>query len=321
MKLMVWFSVPFVGIESPVYKKFEGKYLYIRETGTCAGILDPRYPDVRAYIKGTYKRFLRDYDIDGFKLDFIDSFHPGDTTAEFNSAMDCETVELAVRVLLEEISAELAAIKPDLLFEYRQNYIGPAINRFGNMLRVGDCAYESLTNRIGVIDLRLMGYPIAVHSDMLFWSKDESIVLCAKQLLNIFFSVPQISVILADSTDEQRRLLRSYLDYWTENRDLILHGTFRALHPEMNYTCVSAENDNKIITVLYADLPYTWTGKDCDVLHNGDADGLIVENPADTPLTAEIYDCFGTRLGTADIGAHTIVRLPVPKTGMVRVRA
>jgi preprotein translocase subunit Sec63 len=38
-------------------------------------------------------------------------------------------------------------------------------------------AYDALTNRIGIVDLRLMGYPIAVHSDMLFWSKKESIAL------------------------------------------------------------------------------------------------------------------------------------------------
>ncbi len=319
MKLLVWFSVPFVGMESPVYSRFEGKYLYTSK-GSKAGIVDPRYPEVRAYLKDTYKRFLLDYDIDGFKLDFIDSFHAGDTTAEPNDAMDCPTVEEAVHRLLTEIEEELAAIKPGLLFEYRQNYIGPAINRFGNMLRVADCAYDALTNRIGVIDLRLMGYPVAVHSDMLFWSKDESIPLCAKQLLNILFGVPQISVILADSTDEQKQLLKHYLDYWTENRDILLHGTFKPLHPELNYTSVTAESEKKCITVLYADLPYAWDGRDSDVLLNGDTDGLILENTADRDAEAVWYDCFGNMLGSMTVKAGTIVRIPVPQTGMVTLR-
>jgi len=320
MKLLVWFSVPFVGIDSPVYSRFEGKYLYTDRGGMKAGVVDPRYPEVRAYLKDTYKRFLRDYDIDGFKLDFIDSFRPGDTTAEPNDSMDCPTVEEAVRRLLMEIEEELAAVKPGLLYEYRQNYVGPAINRFGNMLRVADCAYDALTNRIGIADLRLMGYPVAVHSDMLFWSKEESIPLCAKQLLNILFGVPQISVILADSTDEQKKLLKHYLDYWTENRDILLHGKFRPLHPELNYTSVSAESETKRITVLYADLPYTWDGKSADVFLNGDSVGLILENTAEHDAEAEWFDCFGNPLGSMKVSTGTIARIPVPVTGMAALR-
>ena len=316
MKLLVWFSVPFVGTESPVYERFAGKYLYT-SAGSKAGVVDPRYPEVRAWLKDTYKRFLYEYDIDGFKLDFIDSFHPGDTTAEPNDEMDCPTVEEAVRRLLEEIEKELREIKPDLLFEYRQNYIGPAINRFGNMLRVADCAYDALTNRIGIVDLRLMGYPIAVHSDMLFWSKDEKISLCARQLLNILFGVPQISVILADSTDDQKKLLKNYLDYWTENRETILHGIFRPLNPELNYISVSAESEKKRITVLYADLPYTWDGKAADVFLCGDSDGLLLENAADSDASVQWFDCFGTGRGSMKIGAGTVVRIPAPVTGMV----
>ena len=321
MKLMVWFTVPFVGVDSPVYRKYEGKYLYTDRSGMHAGVLDPRYPEVRAYIKETYKRFLRDYDIDGFKLDFIDSFRPGDTTAEFNESMDCPTVEEAVKKLLEEIGKELTAIKPGLLFEYRQNYVGPAINRFGNMLRVADCAYDALTNRIGIVDLRLMGYPVAVHSDMLFWSKDEKISLCARQLLNILFGVPQISVILADSTEEQKKLLKNYLDYWTQNREILLHGDFRPLNPEMNYPVVSAENDEKRITALYAGFSYAWDGKQSDVLLGGDSDGLILENGSGCSAWTEWFDCFGNPLGSMKIDAGSIVRVPVPCGGMAHIRA
>lgn len=320
MKLLVWFSVPFVGVDSPVYRRFEGKYLYTDRKGMMAGVVDPRYPEVRAYIKETYKRFLRDYDIDGFKLDFIDSFRPGDTTAEFNEEMDCPTVEEAVKRLLEEIEEELAAIKPGLLFEYRQNYVGPAINRFGNMLRVADCAYDAMSNRIGIADLRLMGYPVAVHSDMLFWSKHEKISLCARQLLNILFGVPQISVILADSTQEQKELLKHYLDYWTENRDILLHGAFRPLNPEMNYPSISAENDSKRITALYADLAYRWDGKRSDVFWVGDADGMILENASDKMAEIGWFDCFGKQQGSMQINEKAMMRVPVPQGGMVQVR-
>lgn len=319
MKLVVWFTVPFIGINSPIYQKFTGKYLCYSESNKCA-TLDPRYPEVREYLLDTYRNFLIQYDIDGFKLDFIDSFQPGDLTSEYSPDMDCTTVDEAVKKLLIEITEHLAQVKPDLLYEYRQNYVGPGINRFGNMLRVGDCAYDAQANRIGIVNLRLMDYPIAIHSDMLFWSKKESLRLCARQLLNILFAVPQISIILADSTNAQRALVRHYISYWTQNRDLILHGKFHALHPELNYTFVSAEHDQKVIAVLYTDQPYTYTGKSCDVFHNGDIDGLIFENPTDKALNAEIFDCLGTLLEQVSIPSQTIRRLSVPVTGMLRIK-
>lgn len=321
MKLLVWFSLAHAGYATEAFKKFADKYLCMENHISCA-TFDPRYPEVRRYIVDAHKRFLKEYDIDGFKLDFVGSFQPdAETTAPYNSeTMDCETVEEGTRLLLAGLTTELTEIKPDLLFEHRQNYIGPEITRFCNMLRVGDCAYHALTNRIGMVNLRLMNYPIAVHADMLCWSPLEDAKLCAKQLLNVLFCVPQISVILGDCSEDQRRLIRHYLAYWTENRDILLHGRFRAENPEYHYPYVSAEGEAKIITALYADTPYTYTGKEADVHLNGNLDGLMFENPTDQILEGEIYNLYGELVEKVKVGANTIVKLPVPQVGMLHIR-
>ena len=70
-----------------------------------------------------------------------------------------------------------------------------------------------------------------------------------------------------------------------------------------------------------SDLPYTYDGRSCDVFHNGQSDGLVFENPTDETLEAEISLSFGAEtLRTVVIPPHSLVRLPVPPTGMVRVR-
>lgn len=318
MKLLLWFAVPFIGPETRIYEKFKDKVLYFRNDKTF--VADPRYPDVRKYIVDTYCRFLRDYDIDGFKLDFVDCIRAKEESPSYNSDMDHITVDEAVKALLTEIVTETAKLKSDLLFEYRQSYIGPAINMFGNMLRVGDCAYDSLTNRLGIIHLRLLGYPVAVHSDMLYWSKNESISLCAFQLLNVMFSVPQISVILADSTDEQKELLKRFLSYWNENRDILLHGKLIPLRPENNFSSVTAEGKEKQITVLYEDLPFIYKNKNADVFHNGNMNGIILENPENKALVAEVFDCFGAQLEKMSVAPETVLRINVPVRGMLAVR-
>lgn len=320
MKLMVWFTVPFLGENSPLRSRFEGKYLYY-DKGCKAFVLDPRFPSVRSAIIDHYVRFLKEYEIDGFKLDFVDSFRSGDLASEYDpNCMDCLTVDAAVKKLMTEIVRRLDAVKPGLLYEYRQNYVGPDINRFGNMLRVGDCAYDAMINRCAIADLRLLNYPIAVHSDMLFWSKEESLELCARQLLNILFAVPQISVILQNSTPQQRNLLKHYLAYWTENRSLLLHGKFRAERPEMNYVSLSAENEEKRITVQYADQPYAFDGKAADVFHCGEGNGIVLENAADVTVEVVCLDCLGHTTATMDVSAGSIRRIPVPLAGVMRLR-
>lgn len=73
MKYMLWCAVPFAGLHSKAAQTFKGKMLeYIDAIQTYA--LDPRYPEVREYIVSHYVRMMRDWDLDGFKLDFIDSF-------------------------------------------------------------------------------------------------------------------------------------------------------------------------------------------------------------------------------------------------------
>ncbi len=321
MKLAVWFAVPFIGKKSSVYPRFLGRYLKESQNENGHGILDPRFPEVRAYIRGNYERFLREYDVDGFKLDFIDAFMAeGEIPPYDPERMDCEAVGEAVLRLLSEIGSSLSAIKSDLLYEYRQRYVGPAINRFGNMLRVGDCAYDAHINRVEIVNLRLLEYPNAIHSDMLFWAPEESIKLCSRQLLNILFAVPQISVLLNKSTREQKELLRAYLSYWKANRHRILHGEFRAEGVERNFTEIFAEDGEGVLAVLYGDSCYLYDGRPAHVHHNGDRDGLVLENPTDDTLTVRLSTYFGERvLACHTVFPNSIVRLPLPQTGMAEI--
>ena len=194
------------------------------------------------------------------------------------------------------------------------------MNRFGNMLRVADCAYDARVNRIGTVDLRLLRYPVAVHSDMLFWAPSESVALCAKQLLNILFSVPQISVLLTESTEEQKSLVKAFLDYWTENRGILLHGAFMPLRPEANYPVIIAEGPEKRIAVLHGERYFRVDDMPCDVFADCGGDDLILENASGRTRNADLYDRFGTVfLGRRELAPHALVKIPLPPCGLARI--
>jgi alpha-galactosidase len=189
------------------------------------------------------------------------------------------------------------------------------------MLRVADCAYDALTNRIGTVDLRLLHYPVAVHSDMLFWAPSESPVLCAKQLLSILFSVPQISVLLTESTEEQKQLIGDYLAYWTENRETLLHGAFLPRRPDLNYPVIVAESSEKQIAVLYGEHFFRVGSLPCDIFADGADEGILVENASAESKTVELYDRFGAvLLGKEELAPFSIGKFIFPRTGMIRVR-
>ena len=163
LKYMLWLAVPFMGDEAKNYPKFKGMML----RGGDTGVLDPRFPEVREYLISTYERVVGEWDFDGVKLDFIDNFvlPKNDPALKDNYAgRDYRSLPDAVNRLMKDVLARLKKIKPDVLVEFRQHYMGTAILQYGNMMRCADCPADPTANRKRVCDLRLTSGGIAVHS-------------------------------------------------------------------------------------------------------------------------------------------------------------
>ncbi len=289
IRLMVWFSVPFAGHDTAVWPRFRDKLLY-EDARHRAGILDPRYPEVRDFIRETLLGFVRATGIDGLKLDFIDSFRLTEDSPVSAEGMDTASVAEGVKRLLTGIREEALALDPDFLIEFRQDYVGPAVTCFGDLIRVGDCAYDPLANRIGIADLRLFTAGPEVSSDMLYWSPDALLSEVALQLLDTLFSVPQISVKLSECPREQCLLVERFIRYWRENRELLLHGRFSASQPGSLYSKASAADGNGRISVLYTDRALRLAAAREDIWNATGEEGLLLENPEGRKLRVTLFD-------------------------------
>ena len=314
MKYLVWFAVPFVGKKSRNVERFRGKYL-VRQDGLDTYVLDPRFPEVREFLISIYENALREWDIDGFKLDFIDMFRfdGEDPAAKENYAgRDIKSLPEAVDRLLSEVMMRLNRIKPGILIEFRQAYIGPAIRKYGSMFRAGDCPADVLSNRVRTIDLRLSSGATAVHSDMLEWSASDTAETAALQFLNILFSVPQISVKLGTVPERHREMLRFWLGFWMSHRETLMRGTLRPLHPALNYPVVIADGDDEQIVAVYnpgMTVPVDCAaGRRCLVVNGSGAEELVLDF-ASRPVGGESFDVVG----------NAVERL-APESGLVRVR-
>jgi alpha-galactosidase len=324
MRYMLWYSVPFVGIHSKNFKRFEGKYLtFNNKPDRMTGVLDPRFPEVREFICSTYEKALRDWNLDGFKLDFIDSFRIYDTdpaVAENYAGRDIKSVSEAVNVLMKSVVERLQAIKPDILIEFRQRYVGPAIRQYGNMFRATDCPGDMLTNRARIASLRLTSGTTAVHADMLEWNIAEKPEVAARHILSALYGVVQYSVMLRDIPQSHLDMVRHWIDFSQKHRQTLLHGTFRPYFPQHCYPILEAEGKEERIITIYQEGVVVEAGNADRVTYIINATGA--KSPAvelqGTPRKVEYYDTYGKKIKGANL-TKGLQRVDIPISGYVKI--
>lgn len=326
MKYVLWYAVPFVGIANQAtWGKFQGKFLTTSRGQGSIGTLDPRFPEVREHLIGVFERAMIEWDLDGFKLDFVDGFRlPPDRVDDLGGGRDYDSVPEAVDRLLSDVLSRLRAIKPDVMIEFRQSYVGPLMRKYGNMFRAGDCPNDALSNRVRTLDVRLLCGNTACHSDMLMWHSDEPVESAALQLVNVLFSVPQISVLLDRLPTPHHEMTRFWLSFWMEHRDVLLDGELRPHHPEMLYPTVVARTPDKIIAAAYADSILDIGERvppELYIVNGTRSDRVVIEAGEDLGFRfMEVRDCRGRIVNTGPTqlpaGVHA---LTIPAAGLARL--
>lgn len=285
-------------------------------------MLDPRYPDVREYLIHTYEQAVTGWDIDGLKLDFVDSFRLSPDQKEGTAeGRDYESVPEAVDRLLSDVMDRLKAIKPDILIEFRQTYIGPLMRKYGNMFRANDCPNDSIQNRVRTLDLRLLSGNTAVHSDMIMFNPNEPLESAAMQLINVIFSVPQISLRLNDIGEDYLAMLRFWLAFSREHSDVLLRGALYPQQPELLYPLVTARKDDIQIIAIYADavVPIDQDASHLFIVNGTYSEKLVIRSSLSPAYyKIQVKDCCGQliSLQTQQINKG-LLEVSVPKAGII----
>ena len=320
MKFILWYSVPFMGKRTQAFERFHDMILGYSTAGKTFASLDPRFPEVREYLIDTYRRAAEDWGLDGFKLDFIDSFKLLPETPAFDERWDTLSLEEGVDRLLKGITDALRAINPDMLIEFRQSYFGPTIRKYGNMIRVADCPNDSFMNHLSGTDLRFCLGKTPVHSDMLMWHNDDSVEAAAYQVVCTLFTVPQISVLLDTIPEDHKKMLRFYLGFWNENRDVLLDGDFSAENPESLYSLVKSEKGGHIIAVAHAKPILTLSSfRRLHFVNASNERALVLRATEDLGRRSyRVFDCMGNVMEEGELDlSRGLHEFSVPRCGIV----
>lgn len=314
MKVILWYSVPFMGVHTEKFKEFEGMFLEGSGDDKAFFGLDPRYKKVREYLTEVYKNAVEEWKLDGLKLDFIDSFVLKGKSLEYDEKRDFQSLEDAIHALMTEIKAVLTAINPEIMIEFRQSYVGPSIRKYGNMLRVGDCACDMLKNRIGIINLRLTSGKTAVHSDMIMWNFNDTAENAAMQFASVLFGVPQVSVRVDKLPEDHLKMLEYYVSFWKEWKDVLIGGRLTAQNPESNYSAATSTLGSKAVTVSYTNPVVEVSTETAVAVNSSMHKSLIIKGAEGKSYKA--VNCMGEETASGVI-LSSLEEIEVPAAGMI----
>jgi alpha-galactosidase len=183
-----------------------------------------------------------------------------------------------------------------------------------------------VTNRVNTTDLRLFCGRTAVHSDMFMWHPDDSPESAALQLINVLFTVPQVSVPIDTLSTPHMEMLRFWLRFWREHRDVLLDGEFAPLSPESLYPVIIASNDDKRIAVVYGEavVPIDTEVPDELMIVNGTRRDRVFLDLSKSlgHRLAEVNDCRGWLVSKEQVELEAgILSANVPPGGLIRMTA
>jgi alpha-galactosidase len=313
---MLWLALPLVGEGTRARRRFEGSVLGIIPHHSAA-VLDPRDPQVRRHCVDVCERALRDWSLDGLKIDFLDIYSRFESTPP-GAGADCASVAEGAAWLVAEIGERMRQVNPLALLEFRQQYLGPRMRAAASMFRAGDCPGGGGENRLRTLDLRLLAGRSAVHSDMLLWSPSAPAETAAIQLIDVLFSVPQVSVRLDRVPPEHLEALRFWLGLWRERRATLLDGELEVGRPDLLYPAARARGDAGTVVAVYDErvVPLSAADPPPVLLANAAAGGRVVVDASGEAagLAVTVRDCRGRPAG-ACVLRRGLQALEVPPGG------
>ena len=315
----LWIAPLLLGTGSDVYDRLRRFAPHSVPSLNCQ-VLDPRHDDVRRFAVETCLRLVEDYHVDLLKIDFLDQAMVYDAAS--GAVADVPDVGYAMAELLADLRQELAdAGQAAVAFEFRQPYVSPAVARYGQILRAGDCPGDSIVNRTSTIDARLVSVGQVVHSDPMMWGPEGGAEAVAQQLYAGWFGVPQISMRLSALSSEQSRALRGLLALWNDHAAVTLDGALDVRGAEQGYPLVQATRVDlrRTVTVRYAplvvDLP-AQADHETTIL-NATPDPRLVIRTAHPIRKAVLRRADASETSTSAVGGSGLIELTVPPFGSI----
>ena len=250
-RYLLWVAPFMIGYDNPRAEQ-EAHLLTTGQRPERFHNLSPWHPDTARVVRELLLGLLERYDLDGFKLDFIDALKPW---AERGPDALPATMGERMAAILSEAVDELVKRKPGLLTEFRNTYTNLASRRYANLYRSSDVPINPGLNRWQATLLRLLAPDRAVHTDPALWHPDDSDENVAVHLINLIAAVPMVSVELDRYPASHLALIRHWLGFYEAHRRTLVHGEFAPTFQAGRVPLTRFSSAQEHIIGVYDDVP------------------------------------------------------------------
>ena len=222
LNYVVWVAPYFLGTRSKAFRRWGYDRMPDVKIVEGNALTDIEDKAMMESVTLQLERLMRNCDLDGLKVDFVDYVPPSVETPH-----GARTLEY-----VSDMMKRLRKVRPDGLFEFRQNYATPATAGLATQFRAGDVPFEWLDNLLRVAQIRLtMGDGVPIHSDPIYWADAETDENVARHFMAAMAGVPMLSMDLAKLPPPRREAVRRWIGLYND-RIVPFHrnGKWRAFY-------------------------------------------------------------------------------------------
>ena len=291
MKYMFWTTPILIGINSKIAAKYDKNGI----DDTCiAGFRLPNFTNDALSEEMIEKiiRVLKDNNLDGLKIDFIDKVRPSLT----------EPCGRKMYNFIKNLISKLKAVKPDMLIEFRESYCHRGIAFLCTQYRAADVPLDWMDNlrRLAKIHMELgQGFP--VHSDPACWHKDELPENVSRHMIAAIAGVPMLSVDLKQQSAENLAIIRHWLIFYKQHIDTFKKGQWQSRYFGENLCYLKVASEKECIVFLIDDARFSEVEKDADIILNLSSVPLCCEN-------AEYFNSKGEVVADAAVSGGGLIK-------------
>ncbi len=213
--------------------------------------LSPKHPETKTQVFKLLSHLVKDFNLDGLKIDFLDSLRANGKAVEGETA---GSFGLNFFNTLKETIDALRIEKPELLIEFRNSYTNLASRAYANLYRSSDVPINPTLNRWQAVMLRLLTPDRAVHLDPALWHPEETDENVALHLINCMVSVPTVSIELDSYPQSHIELLRYWIGFYNQHRDSFINGKFNPVLRQGFIPAVYFETKKETIIASYNEI-------------------------------------------------------------------
>jgi len=325
LRAVLWVAPYALRRSMPEYDKFS-HLVAVLPDGKSSISVCPMAEGAAEFVSERVRSLMKDNSLDGLKLDFLDRPDLWNCAADHKHIY--QTLGEGADACMAAMHRAITKVKSDAIIEFRQNYTNINNRKYGNCFRGNDAPYDFDQIRRETFQVWPYAKGVPVHADYAYWHPSEPLSNKAIFMACVTYGcVPTLSMDLRNFTDEESRLVKAWLDFYTGEKGALLRGSLIPMSLDPHFSISRIESSRKTVFGLFSGIAPSLLEL------SNDPSEIIVINGTDAPhvftrisnvrgeFSCLILDPFHQTVEefAVDSDDDLCLDFPVPVGGLIRL--